>query len=794
MDKRRLVQHGLIALAISLSSGCGSQQDREKQYLEKAQNYYKSNNKEKAAIELKNVLQINPKNIDARYLMAQLAEKEQDWQKMYGLLQGIVAENPDRFDAQVDLGKLFLLSNEIAKATEKADFVLSKDAKNTDALNLKAAVLLRKENKTEAETLAKQVLAQDAGNIEATYILAKLYGSNKQYDTGLKFIDASSALHPEEINLSLIKLQLLKLSNKLEQAEALIKDMTQRFPQNTNLHYNLAKYYLELTQPDKAEQLLRSLVSNLPDDINPKLALVEFFSSQGNLKKAKEELLSYIKQFPKEYDFRFALAMLNQNDLPLATEILDQIVADDNQHGVNALKAKRMLTSYALKQRDMAKAKQLINEILADDAHNTEALLQRASFSLDEGKNEDAIADLRTVLRDQPNSEKAYVLTAKAQIKSGFPDLAQEALEKALSINPNNIEARIDLAKMLAAKKDDAAAIKLLTATAGEQDKPDDRVYAALADVYASKNDWDNAEKSAKAIVDSNKTGLGQFKLAQLYSAQKKYPLAIEALNNVLAHNPLALEVLTPLMETYVAMGEPGKALAHLTKLLKEHPDNIALLNLSGQLYKSQKQWAEAEKVFTSILAKAKNADLAYKNLGDIYFLQQQPEKALAIFQQGLAAMPNHIGMLLSIAEIYERIGDPEHAKSTYKQALSIAPDNKVIANNFAALISNTTEDPQQLREALDLIKSFKDINQAGMLDTYAWLKYLNGEPEEALVSMEKAVKLEPNFAEFNYHLGAIYAKNGRTEDAKQALQKALAKGDTYKWSETARSLLNSLK
>jgi Tfp pilus assembly protein PilF len=48
-------------------TGCGGSKDREKEYLSRAQTYFDKGNYDKTRVELKNVLQINPKNIDARY-------------------------------------------------------------------------------------------------------------------------------------------------------------------------------------------------------------------------------------------------------------------------------------------------------------------------------------------------------------------------------------------------------------------------------------------------------------------------------------------------------------------------------------------------------------------------------------------------------------------------------------------------------------------------------------------------------------------------------------------------------
>ena len=792
MDNRKLLRYGAFVLAISLSSGCGSQKEREQQYLEKAQSYFKAENLDKAKVELKNVLQINPKNTDAIYLMAQLAEKDKDWQKMFGLLQNVIAEKPDNFAAQAKLGKLFLLGNDIDKANEKAELILAKEPNNIAGMTLKAGVYLRKNEQVKAEALAHSILKLEPGNVDATYVLLKVYDDSKKYSDALELTDAAFALHPEEFNLALVKLQLLVLTDKKDQVDNLVHTLQQQNPKNTALHYSLVKLYLQLQQQDKALQILQDLIGNLPEDTKPKLALVEFYISQNQSTQAETALKNFIQNNPKEYDFSFALVNLYKNDEAKAVEVLNQIISSDHNDGASALKAKNILALNALRKNDKKTARDLVEAIIKADQHNMDALVLRASLDIDEDKNEAAIADLRTVLRDHPESDNAYILMSKAQQKAGLQDLALESMEKALSINPGNNGTRISLAKMFVQKKDDARALKLLT-DVDKSKAQNAEVVSALADYYASKQDWENAEKTAKSIVQTADNGLVDFKLGQIYYAQKKYLQALDAYEKVLKQKPLAIDILANITDIQLAMGEPAQANERLNNLVKQHPDNIGLLNLRGQLYKQQKQFSEAEKLYTDIIKRNKNADFAYKNLAEIFFLQKQPDKALTSFLQAQAAMPENLDIKMALAEIYDRIGKTDEALAIYQAALTLSPENKLIINNLAALTATTTEDPAKLKAAFELVKGFKNMTQPGFLDTYAWLAFLNGDTDTALSSMEKVVKLAPDFPEFNYHLGVIYAAKGKTAEAKTALDKALSNSQQYRWTPKAQEALSKL-
>ncbi|MCX7089522.1 MAG: tetratricopeptide repeat protein [Methylococcales bacterium] len=790
MINKNILRYSLMAAVITLT-GCGSSAEKEKQYLEKAQASFKVQNYDKTRVELKNVLQINPKNTDALYLMAQLAEKDQDWKKMFGLLSALVVDKPDFLEAQIKLGKLFLFGGEPDKALEKSALVLAKNADNKEALVLKAAVLLQKNDKTSAQAIVTKVLSLNPGDLEATFLLAKLYSESKQYDEALKVIDAALTAHPDEINLALMKMQVLMTAGKGNVADNMVSDLLTRFSDQNALHYSMAKYYVVAKQLDKAEQVLRDLIAKKPAETEPKLALIEYFLSQKGEARAEESLLGFSKANPTNHEFSFALVSLYKEKPEKAIPVLNHIISNDIA-GADGLKAKNMLAKFMLKQGDKAKAEQLIDEVIKVDAHNADALMMRSTLSVDTGKYESAIGDLRTVLRDQPESEKANILSARTHLKSGYLDLAQESLKNSLAINPGNIDVRKDLARMLAMKKDETAAISLLE-DLGQAKQQNAEVLAMLVDLYARKTEWAKAEETAKSIAKVDNSGLAAFKLAQLYVAQKKLPAAVDAYNEALKLNPLGLDILAGLSNVYLSMGEAGKATGLLDKLLAEHPANSGLLNLQGVLYQNQKRFSDAERVFSTVISLAKTEEVGYRNLAAVYIVQNQFDQALKVYQQGLVALPQNVNLMQAVAMLYEKTAKPDAAIETYTAILKIKPDNKAAMNNLAAITAETTTDPKRLSDVLTIVKSFKDYKDPVFLDTFGWLSYLNGQLDDAVSALEKVVKLEPDFPEFSYHLAMAYAAKGRNEEAKLALQKALSKNSHAPWVDKATIKLKEL-
>lgn len=64
----------IISLLLALNA-CGSKEEREAEYYQRAEKLFAQGDYLKAKVEIKNALQINPKNVDVRYLLAQIEEK-----------------------------------------------------------------------------------------------------------------------------------------------------------------------------------------------------------------------------------------------------------------------------------------------------------------------------------------------------------------------------------------------------------------------------------------------------------------------------------------------------------------------------------------------------------------------------------------------------------------------------------------------------------------------------------------------------------------------------------------------
>lgn len=128
------------------------------------------------------------------------------------------------------------------------------------------------------------------------------------------------------------------------------------------------------------------------------------------------------------------------------------------------------------------------------------------------------------------------------------------------------------------------------------------------------------------------------------------------------------------------------------------------------------------------------------------------------------------IGDLLHESERYEE------AFAAYEEALLYNPKNLMCMNNYAYFLSLAGKN---LDRAQELSRKTVDAEpqNATYLDTYAWVLFQNGQPQQARIYEEQALKYiseDDNAATYYDHLGDILSRLGEMTEAKVQWKKAL--------------------
>ena len=420
----------------------------EEQYIENAQALIDQGQYEDAIAELSVAMKLNPENVTSRYLMTLIAMKQGEYTKAQSLLWKIVYIEPNFHDAQILLGQLYVdLDAEPDWAIGQADLVLSKDPNNLKAMNLKAKALVRKGDTRTAENELNNILQLDPDNLSANKLLVMIYGSDRAFKKALNLIDRILGKYPDEIDLYLLKVNNLMDTNNVLKAEDTYKTLLRKFPEEQELYTKFIEFYEQSGAFDKAEQIHRQLIVQFSERTRPKLQYISFLLAHHKEALAKQELKKFISNEPDNYRFQFLLASLYEEQTKQTVKLLTNI-AEKNQYGASGIKARNLMAKLALKQGDKDRAMQLVGKVLKNDPLNPDALLIRSGLLLAEEKYSAALGTLRTMLRDNPDSEEAWMLLADVHTNTQQYYLAKEAYAKILRINPENVMASDKMANL----------------------------------------------------------------------------------------------------------------------------------------------------------------------------------------------------------------------------------------------------------------------------------------------------------------------------------------------------------
>ena len=231
----------IAAVLVSTLVSCGSSLESAADYVESGKGLIEEGKLEKARLEFKNAIQIDPRTAEAFYQLALLDEKSQKWKSMYANLTPTEQLNPSHYDAIVKLGQLYLLSGDFDTARKKAKTVLDIDGNHIGALTLRASIEMKQQNYGSALEDVKQVLQLDDKNIEALSVKAMSYNQQGEHQQALKVLDHALTIEPDNLALTMIKLSILESQKDFVAVEKIYRGLRLTKPDERWVVASLAK-------------------------------------------------------------------------------------------------------------------------------------------------------------------------------------------------------------------------------------------------------------------------------------------------------------------------------------------------------------------------------------------------------------------------------------------------------------------------------------------------------------------------------------------------------------------------
>ncbi|MCK5924410.1 MAG: tetratricopeptide repeat protein, partial [Methylococcales bacterium] len=761
----------LFFLASLALLGCDKTEEVQ-EYIKNGKALYKEGSYKKARIEFKNAIQADNQQADAFYHLALMDEQDRNITDMYKNLGQTIQIDPENIEARLKLATLLLLSNDIERVNEQIVEILKRSENHSDALALKAAVFLKEKKIDESVKIVDAILLKDAGNLSAIQLKVALYSEDKKFTEALGVVNKALENNTiDKYRLNLLKLQLLFALKDYAALEKHYIVLIKNFPNKLEFSYRLADYYFQRKEEAKSVAVLKDTIAKNPEVLAPKLALIKILTLRDP-KQAEAQIKEYLVKTPKAAGLYFSLAKLYnaQKQPEKSVEQLHLVIK--NSENEQAKSNARILL--ATNEKDPKIAKGFVDDVLAVDEHHLGALLLKAKFQLMKGAYDDAIVDLRGLLKDYPESDQALVFLAEAYSKINSPELANDHFRKALTINPsNNFAMEAVVAKMLADKNFIGAEETVKTVL--ESNPNNFTALLKLAEVRFLQKDWTGAEEVV-ALIEKQPDGIGQAKYVKgrIFQGQKRYEEAIVEYKQSLAKSENLYPALESMMISYEALKQRPLMHAYLANYLKTHSDQPQAMSLQAQLYMLDKNWEKELAVLTRANQKWPKISALYQRMAALFLMKKEDGNAIKTYKRGINNLSENIYLTMNLAALYEKSQDYTKSVALYEDFLVKRPKDDIAVNNLVSLLVDHFPTPENLKRALELAKPFSESKHATLFDTYGWVLLANDKTEEAITVFKKVIEKAPKVAVFRYHLAKAYMAIGSKTGAVSELETAL--------------------
>ena len=788
--------HSIIVISLITISACSSPEEKANKFYENGMQLLEKGDLVKANVEFLNALQLNRKLTNAVWGQVLIAEKQGKPRQQYKLLNEVLINEPDHLGALVKLGRLLLLSGQLDKALEKNDLSMKINNQDLAVLSLRSAIMLKLENSPVAVKLAKQVLAKDPEYIDALMILATERLSAGDATKAIEYLNQGLKHNEKNIALHLIKIKALEKIGKLDLVEETYKNLISYYPKVRGFKTVLAQFYVKNKKEEDAEKIYREIIRNNPEDQKAKIKFVQFINGTKGTDAGLKQLQEFSKKTPNNSDLKFSIVQfhLSRKEITLAKDILVEIINENTDIEVT-IKAKGIMAASLLASGEENIAEKIINEILTVDKQNQNGLTLKASIDINRQKYDEAIAGLRMVLRDNPNSSRALFFLAKAHNLSGSPELADEQFYKAFKTSKFNPTYGLSYAQFLLKRKQPKRAEKILedilTASKGTLS-----VLKLLAQTRLSLGDWVGTQHVVDIIKQmGDKENIANQISNAIMVGKKDYSESISLLKKTYQTTPENIRPVVALVRTYLLAGKKQEAGNFLDAVISASPGNINAQILRAQVYSSQGKDQQAISIYEGLIKNNSQNIASYYHLALIQIRAKEYKKAENILKQSLKIAPKNFSLGMTLAGLHELRGEINEAIQVYENLIKIRPDADIVANNLASLLTEYKTDKASFNKAYNLSQRFKRSDVPQFKDTFGWANYRVGKYADASSLLESASKQLPNIPDFHYHLGMNYLAKDNKLMAREELEKALklAGDKPFAKAEEIRATLEKL-
>jgi tetratricopeptide (TPR) repeat protein len=388
------------------------------------------------------------------------------------------------------------------------------------------------------------------------------------------------------------------------------------------------------------------------------------------------------------------------------------------------LEAWRALSGIDERTKANAALFQDLRRIVELDPNDLDARLKLIRVLVGGNANEAALKLVEAAKEGDKPSAELHALKGVILLKTNDAAGGVREAQKALDIDPKNVDAIMLLAAKKIADGDADGAIKLLDA-APASPKDDTRIALQKMQAFGRKGDLPKVEALLRTLIAQNPNEPSfRNQLVQLYVAQKRFDDAEKELRKTADANPTYSKAGLDLVRFLITvkgaasgqselvarikaggdvfdyqialaeldfaqndMTDAAQVLQDLAKSASTPDRKLAAQNKLAEFYVSKANYAAAEPLIGEILEKDRRNTTGLRLRAAIRIEQGQFDSAIADLREALNDQPKSTQLLLLMAAAYQRSGKNELAERQYADALKASGLDPNVALRYVAFL-----------------------------------------------------------------------------------------------------------
>jgi tetratricopeptide (TPR) repeat protein len=714
--------------------------------------------------EIKQAEEIKPNNVKSKILSARLAIAQQDLDKAKTILETIAETDQNAEALQI---KAFIAYHR--KQLDQAEEMLTEALimlPQTDTLTPRRASILR----------------------QLTHVLT-LQGRSAEALVYTKLLSEAAPIqkdNEEKLNQALSQYQ----QGNLDESKKALKEIHERVSNKEMTGQLLGLINFRQGNFEKAEQLLSAYVDT---ETASEQTLHALAASQIKLNKPKQlvELMDNEQEdFKKDPQLLtlYGIALLQEDRQQAGIKALQESISLDPEQEMAPL----ALAKFHMVQNQPEKALSVLNTAYRQPslAGSEKLLSMIIGIYLDAGQTTKAEALINEKLAKHPNDSLINQMAGLIKLSNNQLDAGTAYLQKAVSLDSNNIKARIALGRTALERENWQEAEKIFSDLAKTNPNNPYGYQGILVANQLSKTDSKGIASLEAFIKNGENPAVPTAVLAQHAISNGDFEAAENYINSPAIQSSNDPYVISTIIKTRALLAQQSlakqqfdDAKIHTIKGIELAPENLQLLSLLASIEVESGQTDEALKIAQRLKTIDPNSNLSYLLEGDIAYQQSNLKKAVNAYRKAwdlessdtagsrlysaLKASSNNDGAESFIQLWLQTHPDSEQALTFtalqkqsqqdypaaihyYEKLVKLNKASAVALNNLAWLYFEASDK----RAADTAMHAYQlDQNNPAIIDTYGWILVQNGQVPAGIELLEDAAKRAPENTEINQHL-----------------------------------------